>query len=110
MKEHLFSLHHKEPPTAPLFQTATKAHGRLNPTHFDDIVGKIADEIGEPWITPHSLRHAYASTLFRQGVKIDVASKLLEHKYVATTYDIYIHMIPQEMDDAAEAVWKVLLG
>jgi integrase len=56
MKRHMFSLHHKAP-TDPLFQTVTRAHGRLKPTHLDDIVGRIADEIGEEWITPHSLRH-----------------------------------------------------
>ena len=109
MTEHMFGLKHKEP-TAPLFQVIKPPYGRLTPTHFDDIVGKIADEIGEPWITPHSLRHTYCSTLFRQGIKINVVSKLLGHKDVATTYDIYVHMIPQEMDDAAEAVGKVMLG
>jgi integrase len=109
MKRHLFSLHHKAP-TDPLFQTVTRAHGRLKPTHLDDIVGDIADSIGEPWITPHSLRHSFASTLFRQGVKINVVSNLLGHKDVSTTYGIYIHMVPQEMDEAAEAVGKVMLG
>ena len=63
MKKHMLALHHKAP-TDPLFQTVTRVHGRLKPTHLDDIVGKIADEIGEPWITPHSVRHSFASTLF----------------------------------------------
>jgi len=27
-----------------------------------------------------------------------------------TTYVIYVHMVPQEMDEAAEAVGKVMLG
>ncbi len=74
------------------------------------IVGRIADEIGEEWISPHSLRHTYCSTLFRQGVKINVVSNLLGHKDVSTTYGIYIHMIPQELDEAAEAIGKVMLG
>jgi site-specific recombinase XerD len=34
-------------------------------------------------------RHSFASTLFRQGIKINVVSKLLGHKDVATTYKIY---------------------
>jgi integrase len=109
MKRHLFSLHHKAP-TDPLFQTVTRAHGRLKPTHLDDIVGRIADEIGEEWISPHSLRHTYCSTLFRQGVKINVVSNLLGHKDVSTTYGIYVHMVPQELDEAAEAIGKVMLG
>jgi len=46
----------------------------------------------------------------RQGVKINVVSNLLGHKDVSTTYGIYIHMVPQEMDEAAEAIGKVMLG
>jgi site-specific recombinase XerD len=34
-------------------------------------------------------RHSFASTLFWQGIKINVVSKLLGHKDVATTYKIY---------------------
>jgi site-specific recombinase XerD len=37
-----------------------------------------------------------------------VVSKLLGHKDVATTYKIYIHMIPEEMDEAVDAVGKVI--
>jgi integrase len=108
MTNHMFKLHHKEA-TAPLFQTVKSPYGRLKPTHLDDVVGRIADAIGEPWITPHTLRHSFASTLFRQGVKINVVSKLLGHKDVSTTYNIYIHLIPQELDEAAEAVGRVMM-
>jgi integrase len=108
MTTYMFKLHHKEA-TAPLFQTVKSPYGRLKPTHLDDIVGRIADAIGEPWITPHTLRHSFASTLFRQGIKINVVSKLLGHKDVSTTYNIYIHMIPQELDEAAEAVGRVMM-
>ena len=33
--------------------------------------------------------HPFTSTLFREGIKINVVSKLLGHKDVATTYKIY---------------------
>jgi site-specific recombinase XerD len=48
------------------------------------------------------------STLFRQGIEINVVSKLLGHKDVATNYKIYIHMIPEEKDEAVDAVGKVI--
>ena len=51
-----------------------------------------------------------ASTLFRQGIKINMVSKLLGQKDVATTYKIYIHMIPEGMDEAVDAVGKVMMG
>jgi hypothetical protein len=61
------------------------------------------------WEASHK-RHSFASTLFRQGIRINVVSKLLGHKDVATTYKIYIHMIPEEMDEAVDAVGKVMMG
>lgn len=109
MTQHLFKLKNKDG-TDPLFQTLRRPNGRLKPTHFDDIIAQIADKIGESWITPHTLRHTFASTLFRQGVKINVVSKLLGHKDVQTTYNLYIHMIPQEMEDAIAAVGEMYLG
>ena len=45
-----------------------------------------------------------------EGIRINVVSKLLGHKDVATTYKIYIHMIPEEMDEAVDAVGKVMMG
>jgi hypothetical protein len=39
-----------------------------------------------------------------------VVSKLLGHKDVATTYKIYIHLIPEEMDEAVDAVGKVMMA
>jgi len=107
MDAYLLKLHHKKP-TDPLFQTTIHPYGRLRPAHFDGVIGKIADRIGEPWITPHTLRHTFASMLFRQGVKINVVSKLLGHRDVQTTYNIYIHMVPEELDEAAEAVGGII--
>ena len=43
-------------------------------------------------------------------MKINVVSNLLGHKDVSTTYGIYRHMVPQEMDEAAEAIGKVRRG
>ncbi len=54
--------------------------------------------------TPHSLRHGYGSVLLSEGVDIKVVSKLLGHKDISTTYDIYIQVIK---NDDREAVLRV---
>ena len=54
--------------------------------------------------TPHSLRHGYGSILLSRGVDIKIVSKLLGHKRVSTTYNIYIHVLK---DDAKKAVMNV---
>ena len=49
------------------------------------------------FFTPHMLRHSHATELIRQGVPIEVVSKLLTHRSVATTSETYVHL---SADDA----------
>jgi integrase len=110
MTLYMFTLPRKEP-TSPLFQTTVHRRGlRLRPDYLDALIKEIGATIGEPWISPHTLRHTYASTLFRTGVKIKVVSELLGHKDVSTTYDIYIHLIPEELDESTRTIGDSLIG
>ena len=43
-------------------------------------------------ITPHMLRHTYATLLYTSGVDVLSASKLLGHSDVAVTLKIYTHL------------------
>ena len=54
--------------------------------------------------TPHSLRHGYGSILLSKGVDIKTVSKLLGHKDITTTYNIYIHVLEE---DKIKAIKKV---
>ena len=42
--------------------------------------------------TPHMLRHSRATELIRAGMPIEVVSKMLTHRSVATTSEIYVHL------------------
>ena len=44
-------------------------------------------------VSPHSLRHTYASLLLDKGAPIPVVSRLLGHASPATTMSIYAHAI-----------------
>lgn len=48
-----------------------------------------------PVITFHSLRHTYCSLLIYLGLNIKYISKLLGHKSVSTTYNVYGHLIEE---------------
>lgn len=110
MTEYLFRLPRREP-TAPLFQTTVHKRGRrLTPDYLDDLIEELGAAIDAPWISPHTLRHTYASTLFRKGVKAPVVSKLLGHKDVSTTLDIYIHMVPEDLDESTAAIGDELIS
>jgi integrase len=47
--------------------------------------------------TPHMFRHTYATAVRRGGVPIEIVSKLLCHRSVKTTSDIYLHASPQDL-------------
>lgn len=48
----------------------------------------------------HTLRHTFASLLFRKGVDVKTVSILLGHKDVSFTYNTYIHIIDEQKQTA----------
>ncbi len=53
-------------------------------------------------ITPHQLRHAYATILYDAGIDIKTAQYLLGHANIQTTMDIYTHLSQSRQDTAAD--------
>lgn len=63
----------------------------------------ICRNAGLPEISPHELRHSYGSIiLHEEHVDIQVVSKLLGHKSVSTTYNIYAHVLGEIMANAVK--------
>ena len=50
-----------------------------------------------PEISPHDLRHTYATLALRSKVPVAVVSKTLGHSRISITLDIYRHVLPSEM-------------
>jgi integrase len=50
---------------------------------------------------PHSLRHAFASTLLSRGVPITDVARWLGHKDIRETFNTYSHFMPEAEDRAA---------
>jgi len=76
---------------------------RMQPTSFYRLFARIRRRAGlqDTRITPHSLRHAFASELVRAGVDIATISELLGHSNIATT-SIYLHSTSATKRDAVE--------
>lgn len=51
---------------------------------------------GLPDLTPHDLRHTYATLALRKRVPVEVVSKHLGHARVSITLDIYRHVLDNE--------------
>ena len=55
------------------------------------LVGRLRVSTGITF-TPHLLRHTRATELIRAGVPIEIVSRMLTHRSVATTSDTYLHL------------------
>jgi len=70
----------------------------------------MLEEIGVPHWAPHGLRHQYATAARQIGLDMDVISKNLGHASVAIINDIYAHLTPEVMEDAARKIVGRLFG
>lgn len=86
----------------PLFQTLNGT--RLTPRNVLRQFKAAGERIGCDWVNLHTMRHTFASKLFKEGVDIKVISKLLGHKDVSTTYNIYVHFIDNIVDDSVQVL------
>jgi integrase len=61
-----------------------------------DLVARTRRRVGFAF-TPHAFRHTYATLARRGGVPVEIVSKLLTHRSVQTTTDIYLHASPEDL-------------
>jgi integrase len=72
---------------------------------FSVLFGRARGRAGLPaWVTPHDLRHHYASLLIRSGASVKVVQARLGHKSAKTTLDTYAHLFDDEEDRTRAAV------
>ena len=55
-------------------------------------------------ISLHTLRHTFGSALIRQGVGVEVVSKLMGHANITITYKKYIHVLQEQQAMAMKSV------
>ena len=69
--------------------------------------GKIEDEIVfTPTVTPHQLRHAYATILYEAGIDEKIAQDLLGHASITMTRGLYTHIRKSKKEAAADLLNK----
>ena len=63
-----------------------------------------ADKAGiKKKLTPHSLRHSFATNLYAKRENLRIVQKALGHKYLTTT-QIYTHVLNREVEEALECL------
>ena len=66
------------------------------------------NKIDMPYRNFHSLRHTYATRLFENNVPIKTVQALLGHKDIATTMNIYTHVMPEKMTTEVQCLNSIL--
>jgi integrase/recombinase XerD len=77
----------------PLFRTATRK-SRLRVNDICAIVRSAAGRAGlQPYVTPRTLRHTFATHLMDRGVDLAVIASLMGHRSPQET-GVYLHVLP----------------
>jgi len=82
---------------------ATKDGEKLDPSYMRRMVARYASKAGiEKHVTPHTLRHTFATDLYRETSNIRLTQKALGHANLATT-QIYTHIVDEELEGALKS-------
>ncbi len=73
----------------------------LRPNTVSRALPEITRSIGLNGVRLHDLRHAHATILLQQGIHPKIVQERLGHSSVATTLDIYSHVVPGLQEAAA---------
>lgn len=70
---------------------------------------KTVSERSNVDLSPHSLRRLFATSLYDLGTDLNTLRILMRHEDIRTTMECYIDPNPSKIDDAADALEKLLL-
>lgn len=61
--------------------------------------GKACAEAGVPYYGQHVFRHTFATNCYERGCDVKLLSKLLGHSDVTITYNVYIHLYGDALEE-----------
>ena len=89
------------------FIICSKKGDFLTPSGFRKAFKNIANNADITEAGIHSLRHTFATELYRKGVDIKIISKILGHSSVKITYDTYIHVWEDDLESVTDKLEDV---
>jgi len=76
--------------------------GYFDADHVSALFKKLLKKAGLPDVRFHDLRHSVATILLVAKIDLKVVSELLGHSSVATTADIYVHVLPEQQQEVVD--------
>jgi integrase/recombinase XerD len=84
----------------------TLTGNKLNPNNFYKVVNGYSHKAGiAKEVSPHTLRHTFATDLYRETKNIRLVQKALGHEDLSTTM-IYTHIVDDELEEAMKGFRK----
>ena len=84
----------------PEFVFTTLKGGQLDNRYVREMVYRCVDKTDiEKGVSPHTLRHTFATDLYRETKDIRLVQKALGHEDLSTTM-IYTHIVDDELEDS----------
>jgi integrase len=112
IQEEVTELCQGQPPEAVLFPTkrGNKIRQHWIETVFNVAVEKARErDVTMPRVTPHQLRHTYASLAVAAGASVMALSRLLGHSTPTITLNTYSDLFDSDLDAVALAVEEARL-
>lgn len=82
----------------------------LRPKRVNELLKGSLRGVDVPPLSPHGLRHTWATLALESGVPAKVVADRLGHTRIGTTLDIYTHSTPVMHRDAADTVAALIFG
>ena len=77
----------------------------ISARYVRQVLNRLAEKASlERHISPHTLRHTFATHLLRKTGNLELTRKALRHSKVSTTAEVYSHLVERDVEEAVLAL------